>query len=438
MSKKMSECVDILDDMVKSLTFDPAKPYEMGAFSPHYSPYKHIAGTNGGFMPHSSKYWAGQNKRYQREEYMDQYRRNDSFGKSESFEETNEVTEALDFLTKGGPGSGRHGKDPHSHLSPAFLASQKADQKMKEKKETPSDDKKKRDEDHAKEVARLVSYMKSEDNEMSKENDIMKSLGFTVGNVEEMNLIQSVEENTDVVKSIENNDFHIGSKAGLNKSFGDENLKNTHGEKFHKDNDKDVEKKVTKIDEVKYPKEGEMPKSRKLDTESQKSLGDTINDLIKGEKKEEKAKAKVAEGVDDMIDAEVKEHEDDMHKKSLVEVLNDLSKAEAPDMRTKEEKARDEGEEAPEPEAQLDDEGNEMDEAEVEAAKEIKDNEQVGADAVKSENILADLVKACGGGDAIEEMQAGDLDKMQADAHKKSKKVKKKDIKVMHENSEEV
>jgi hypothetical protein len=442
MSKKMSECIDILEDMVKSLTFDPLKPVEMNNSSPYYNPYQLVDGNGGGYSPHPSNYWKKQGARYDTVDY----RANDEYHSKymtihtpRNIRKSEETKDALDFLIKGGPGSGppvgRHGRDPHAHLSPAAIASKKLDAKLKEKpkKENEAEDKEK----HAKDVARLVSYMKSEDKMSKEENDLFKSLGITVGNIEDVNLIQSVEENQDVIKSIENNDFHIGSKKDINKAYGDENLKNTHGEKAHKDNDKKVEKLVTKIDEVKYPKEGETPKSRALDSESQKSLSDTIDDLIKGDKKEKKAKEKLAEGVDDLVDAEVKEHEVDMHKKSTADLLNDLIKAEAPDMTSKEDKAIEAGDEPPEPEAQLSEDGDEMDEAEVEAAKEITDNQQVGTDTDKSENVLFDLAKACDKEmtAAMDDYKAGDLDELQKKAHKDAKK--KNDLKDMHENSEE-
>lgn len=494
MSKEMKECGLIIDDMIKSLSFDPMKPIEMNQFSNYYSPYSYVDGNGGGFMPHHSAYWKNQGIRYEKMDYSSTDRFYDKYVHMNKSEETND---ALDFLIKGGVGSGRT-TDPYSHLSPAALASKKLDDKAKEEKKP----KKKNDEQHAKDVARLVSYMKSEDN-MSKENDVLKSLGFTVGNAEEISLIQSVEENENVVKSIQNNDFHFDGRLdtetrtpvqALAKSYGDENLKNTHGEKFHKDNNKEVEKMVTTVDEVKYPKEGEEKKSRKLivdksssiitedeekilkgmfyeyksineikDAEpnkecifgdlkwkmedlkrmkdlayviedelpeakelfkkkynalkkeasdllskynsTKKSLSEAFDDLMKSEKKEEKKENKIGEkianAVDEMAEGEAEEavenHEDDMHKKSTADLLNDLIKAEAPDMRTKEKKALDAGEEAPEPEVQVDDEGNEMDDAQVEAAKELDKNQIKDGAVDKSENILLDLCKSIGG-----------------------------------------
>jgi len=611
---EMKKCQQLMDDMIKSLSFNPLQPIEMGHDSNFYSPYKYVSGTNGGFMPYDSKYWAQEGRVVETQDGHNIYYENDAFmrrhgiakseAKSDKFERCVKkvkkkqggeepynpwavchssvgkafIGEVLDeLISKGGPGSGRHPGPDHEPLGAGGTTMDGKDSvfyqnpfkkiahamKMKDimaKKEKEAEEKKKKEEaerkkpeaeKHKEDIRRLVSYMKSED-DMDNEKDLMKSLGFTS---EPVKLVEHVEDNGEIAKSIKEGgimpqgryslDAHERPAQMILKSYGDENLKDNHGEKFHKDNDKKVEKMVTKIDEVEN--KDDTPKSRKLpDTALGKSLGieeteevikagdeiinkalfyegkgviaqvdekremskddhfrelqwkidelkrmkevawtiedelpeakeafkakfaackaaakkclaaynsakksmsagDALEELLKSEKKEEakekKLGKKIADAVDDMAEGEaeeaVEEHEDDMHKKSAADILNDLVKATTDgSVRDRYQAGGDDEDGGDEQDGgAMDDEedADAPDEATAEAIKEMKAGRIAGSERGSEEEALKsfsmdELAKACNPKDYK------DLDQMSEEAHGKAKRIGKK-VADMHENS---
>lgn len=473
--------MQLMDDMVKGLSFDPYAPINMGPSSKYHSPYRYVDGVNGGFMPQDSKYWAEQGKIVETEQGHNSYYENDRYIKMHKSEG---LQEALDQLIKGGPGSGRHkgpeheplgaggttieGKESAFYMNPLKKIAEKM--RMKDivaKKDKEAEEKKKKEkeervkpaaEKHKEDIRRLASYMKSEDEMDDNEKQLMKSQGFTSAPI---SLIDMKEDNTELAKSIEaggiqpqgrySTDAEQRPHQNMMKAYGSENLKNNHGEKFHKDNDKEVEKKVTKIDEVEN--KDDTPKSRKLpDTalgkseETEKALDHLMKSgdmaAAKMEAKEKKGKKKITEGVDDMIDSEMDEHEDDMHKKSTADLLNDLTKGATSDGSLRD-RYDDQGKggdggmaegDADNDGGAVDTEDDEVDEAQQEAVKELKEGQTKGEDrgaaeeAFKSDGGLAGLAKACGPKDFK------NLDELSEEGHDKAKKLGKK-VKDMHENS---
>ena len=428
--KEMKECISILDEMVKGMSFDPNKPIVMTPQAPYYNPYGFVAGENGGFMPYNSKHWGTKapidnptfNSYWENDKYLRDHgimKSKDAVGKKisklkdEGKPQDQAVAIALDMerrgdlskksleeclndIIKGGPGSGRHkGVDNETDWSASGLSghprSGESDKRMtrqrmmeimnkkdKEREEKEKKDKESKKIEEKQNPLRNLFFNRSEE----MEKDIFKSLGIST---EERSLIEHVDENQEVAKSIENNDFHLDGRLDTEarntvqqlhfaKSYGSENLKNTHAEDKHKDNDKKVKKMVEEVGEIKADEE---PETRKFDKKFA-SISATLDDLIKGEKKEAKAKEKMAEAVDDMIDEEVDEHEEEMHKKSLVN--------EAFDWIMKAEEEMEEGSESEESEPEESEE--EGDEAEQEALKEVKDEMSVGAGKGAAEEMM--------------------------------------------------
>jgi hypothetical protein len=109
----------------------------------------------------------------------------------------------------------------------------------------------------------------SQKSEGGNQMDILKSIGIIVSE-NAPNLIVHVEGNSkDLVKSdmaIDCSRMGLAGNTrdmienGLRKGqYGDENLKNTHGEQFHTDNCPKVEKMVTEAGEIKPHGEGQFP-----------------------------------------------------------------------------------------------------------------------------------------------------------------------------------
>jgi len=252
--KSMKECCNLLDDMAKSISFDIEKPVNMNDQSPYYSPYK---STPGGYMPHPTEHWEEAGKE------ASDYREITAFYK-DHFKYVNKsenVGDILEDLIKGGPGSGprQHGYggvdiesgynfhpgegDEGSVLKPRFADRAREDNwkdKIKKKEQESWD--------------RAIEAKSKRDKEASKKQESpearIRRMGAVLGKGDNMNklftteetvLIKSVDEDKDLAKSIENNDYHLGGQPNLRKSsMSDSLLRNTHGEQFHSDADRNV------------------------------------------------------------------------------------------------------------------------------------------------------------------------------------------------------
>lgn len=160
------------------------------------------------------------------------------------------------------------------------------------------------------------------------ESNLFKDMNINVG---QLSLIEQIVNPTKIMKGSSNvNDIgRVGLKSSPRENLyadwgvketdiespvrvfkaDDVPLKNTHGEKFHKDNDKEVEKLVTKVDEVKYPKE--TPVSLSVDS--------CLDDLIKGDDSYIGGdKENSSDGKDEQVEEEEKEIRAEKEKKISV------------------------------------------------------------------------------------------------------------------------
>lgn len=133
---------------------------------------------------------------------------------------------------------------------------------------------------------------------------------------------------------------------GIQKgSFGSENLKNTHGEDWHSDNDKEVEQMVTTIDEVPQHEDGEHPKKARNKDRYNRTIQEVnIEEYLKSLTQEElflkafdddegdlgqKTDKQVDNEADEAAQADDEDEDEDKdedEEKSLNSVLNDLTK----------------------------------------------------------------------------------------------------------------
>ena len=125
-------------------------------------------------------------------------------------------------------------------------------------------------------------------------NDLFKAAGIHVG---ETKLIEQVVNPIKILKGAANvsNISRAGMKPSarenlfanwdiretdIEKAYGDENLKNTHGEMYHTDNDKKVKKEVTTVVEVDVHSDGQekLPANKAA---TSLTLSQCLDDLVK-------------------------------------------------------------------------------------------------------------------------------------------------------------
>jgi len=232
--KSMKECLDIMEDMIKSLSFNPERPVEMSPDNSNYQPYNFV---DGGYLPYDSEHWQqfGKNP----EDYLD----NDLFHRK-YLSTKKSVADALDSLVKGGEGSGRK-KTAGPYDKDRTVLEVK---NLKEEMEKLG-------------VDNIFDFNRKKREltiEQAKES-LKRSEGSMnqIFTTESRSLLNNIEEDQSLAKSIQDNDYHAGGKPNISSL-----LKNTHGEQFCTDADKEVIDYLTTVGQIDLddvPKEYQLP-----------------------------------------------------------------------------------------------------------------------------------------------------------------------------------
>lgn len=201
--------------------------------------------------------------------------------------------------------------------------------------------------DYTQERAFYKEYFgKSEEVNKALNNIQENSMIFTTKPV---SLIQNINEDKNLAKSIEDNEYGVSGRPSLTKSYNpeedqdlkksvDENLKNTHGEEFHSDADKQVVNWLTETGQIGEDQVPPMYRSPEfINANAEKSENDVdlekaakfpVNPaaekspIVPKDKKDDETRKEEKESETTPSDA-AKEEESEETEKSLMEILDD-------------------------------------------------------------------------------------------------------------------
>ena len=436
---EMKDCAKLMENMAKAMTFNLEKPIVMNpSIEGIYAPYEFV---DGGYLPHSSEYWANEGKN--KEDYYD----NDEFHRkylnvakselAEGIEDEKEHSKTLDQIASDAK-AGR--LKPMEHY-------------LKDIAQTHLDKTKNY-------YTKLAQMEKSIQKGKVKEHFLTMENNMEIFHTEERSKLINVKENDSVVKSIKENDFHLDGRVDLElqeiRKSADANLKNTHGEQFSTDADKEVIKYLTEIGEIqldKVPSAYQLPEFASANVKKSTKQEDKDDDQLA---EENVGKDRGVGEEKDAATVEMEKEEKKSAPKGIKENPFDKSVGSALDglIKGKFDNAKEESEEP------VDNETEEKDEAKKEmkeiAKKAVKksddqDADDVGGDKDKNEKkkepktkaadkvedeteksmtllqALNSLIKGCKSDDKEDK-----LEDIAEEANKQSKKV---DISKLHENS---